>query len=307
MRYRVHLWFVLSMAAWMLPFHGLQAAGAQQDVALIIRLMGFDGGIHNFKNYVLRGRQEYHTAARENFAQILEIIPQLKDSAELNPKDQAALDSVKAVVESYNTTLDRLAGLRAKGWRTEDIDRTVIIDDTPAKAALDALRANWSWSDLEELEFQLGYGKAIHNFKNYLLRGQERYHTDALQNLLTVDALIARQFSLPEFAHPQSAAQTAVDREGKISRQDQTAYGRAVRETENRFRQDRAALEAVGWVARSYRDHLQLINKLIAAQRPVQQIDEAIKIYDTPARLGLARLRQAASYLFSPATRGFTD
>ncbi len=307
MRYRVHLWFVLFMAAWMLPFHGLQAAGAQQDVALIIRLMGYDGGIHNFKNYVLRGRQEYYTAARENFAQILEIIPRLKDRAELNPKDQAALDIVTAVVESYNTTLDRLAGLRAKGWRTQDIDRTVIIDDTPAKAALDALRAKWSWSDFEEMEFQLGYGRAIHNFKNYLLRGQERYHTDALQNLLAVDALTARQFSLPEFAHPQSAAQTAVDREGKITRQDQHAYDRAVRDTENRFRQDRAALEAVQRVARSYRDYLQLINKLIAAQRPVQQIDQAIKIYDTPAKQGLARLRQAGAYLYSPATRSFAD
>ncbi len=307
MRYRVHLWFVLSLAAWMLPFHGLQAAGAQQDVALIIRLMGYNGGIHNFKNYVLRGRQEYYTAARENFAQILEVIPRLKDSAELNPKDQEALDIVKAVVESYNTTLDRLAGLRAKGWRTEDIDRTVIIDDTPAKAALDALRGKWSWSDVEEMEFQLGYGKAIHNFKNYLLRGQERYHTDALQDLLTVDALIARQSSLSELANPRLAAQTAVDREGKIARQDQDAYDRAVRDTENGFRQDRAALEAVERVARSYRNHLQLINKLIAAQRSVQQIDQVIKIYDIPAKQGLARLRQAGSYLLSPATRGFAD
>jgi hypothetical protein len=307
MRYRAHLWFVLSMAAWMVPFHGLQAAGAQRDVAQIIRLMGYEGGIHNFKNYVLRGKQEYYTAARENFTQILEIIPQLKHSAELTLKDQEALGTVQAVVESYNTTLDRLAGLRAKGWRTEDIDRTVIIDDTPAKAALDTLRAKWSWSDFEEMEFQLGYGKAIHNFKNYLLRGQERYHTGALQNFLTVDALITRQLSLPEFANPQSAAQTSVDRGGKIARQEQDAYDLAVRDMENRFRQDRSALEVVERVIRSYRNHLQLINKLIATQTPVQQIDQAIKIYNTPAKQGLARLRQAESYLFSPAARGFTD
>jgi hypothetical protein len=269
--------------------------------------MGYDGGIHNFKNYVLRGRPEYYTAARENFAKILEIIPRLKDSAELTTKDQEALGNVQAVVESYNTTLDRLAGLRAKGWRTEDIDRTVIIDDTPAKAALDALRAKWSWSNFEEMEFQLGYGKAIHNFKNYLLRGQERYHTDALQNLLAVDALIARQFSLPEFANPRLAAQTTVDRDGKIARQDRDAYDRAVRDRQNHFRQDRAALEAVERAARSYRNHLQLINKLIATQRPVDQIDQAIKIYVTPAKQGLARLRRSAPYLFLPVTVGFTD
>ncbi len=307
MRYRVHLWIVLFMATWMLPVHGLQAAGAQQDVALMIRLMGYDGGIHNFKNYVLRGKQQYSKAAQNNFAQILEIIPRLKNNAELNSDDRQALDSVKAVVESYNTTLDRLAGLRAKGWRTEDIDRTVIIDDNPAKAALDSLRAKWTWSDFEEMEFQLGYGKAIHNFKNYLLRGQERYHTDALQNFLTVDALITRQLSLPEFSDPRMSAQTTVDREGTITPQEQDAYHRAVRERETHFRQDRAALEEVARAARSYRDYLQLINKMIAIQRPVEQIDQAIKIYDASAKQGLAHLRQAESYLFSPATHDFED
>ncbi len=307
MRYRGHLWFVFLLAAWMLPLHGLQAAGAQQDVALIIRLMGYDGGIHNFKNYVLRGRQQYYKAARDNFAQIHEIIQRLIDNAELTSEDQQALATIKAVVESYDTTLDRLAGLQAKGWRTEDIDRTVIIDDTPAKAALDALRAKWSWSDFDEMEFQLGYGKAIHNFKNYLLRGQERYHTNALQNLLAVDALIARQYSLPEFANPRLAAQKAINREGKITSEDQQAYNSAVRDKEERFRQDRAALEAVERVAQSYRNNLRLINKLIAAQRPVQQIDQTIKIYDIPAKQGLARLRQAGSYLFAPVTRGFVD
>lgn len=41
---------------------------------------------------------------------------------------------------------------------------------------------------------------------------------------VVVDAIIARQLNLPEFPDPHLAAQTKVDQEGKIERQDQVAY-----------------------------------------------------------------------------------
>ena len=255
---------MLMVAAFILPVHEAHAADPRDDLAQVVRLMGYGGGIHNFKNYVLRERKEYQTSASERFTQILAIIARLESHAELNStKDQQALSVVKAVVESYAAALDRVTVLRDKGWRIEDIDRAVIIDDTPAEAGLDALRAKWTWSDVEEIEFQLGYGKAIHNFKNYVLRGRENYHTAALENLLAVDSLIAGQLSQAELADPKTPL----------------------------FRQRRAALEDVERVARAYREHLALIERLIAAQRSVRQIDLAVKINDGPAEVGLAHLR----------------
>ena len=124
------------------------------------RLMGYGGGIHNFKNYVLRDREEYRTAARTDFARILDVIAGIERGGELNAAEQQALKAFKAVVESYDAAVDRITELRNKGWRAEDIDRVVIIDDTAAVPGLDTLRARWTWTDLEEIEFQLGYGKA---------------------------------------------------------------------------------------------------------------------------------------------------
>ncbi|MCG8313024.1 MAG: ATP-binding protein [Pseudomonadales bacterium] len=40
---------------------------------------------------------------------------------------------------------------------------------------------------LEELHQQIGYGGLIHNFKNYLLRGQEIYYSEALQNTVQIN------------------------------------------------------------------------------------------------------------------------
>jgi hypothetical protein len=279
--------------AWLalLPAVSLQAAEVRDELAQIVRLMGYGGGIHNFKNYVLRNREEYRTAARADFTRILDVIAGLERGDELNAAERQALNALKVVVESYATTLDWIADLRKKKWRVEDIDRVVIIDDTAAVQGLDALRARWSWTDLEEIEFQFGYGKGIHNFKNYVLRGREKYHTEALQNLLAVEALVANLLGQPELTNPQTAAEKLVTTKGAVDTTDTAAYDKAVQEITHLFREDRAALENVERTARAYRDHLDLIERLIGMQRSVRQIDLAVKINDGPAKAGLAHLR----------------
>ncbi len=275
----------------LLPAVSTQAAEVRDELAQIVRLMGYGGGIHNFKNYVLRDREEYSSAARADFARILDVIAGLERGDELNAAEQQALKAVKTVVESYATTLDWIADLRKKEWRIEDIDRVVIIDDTTAVQGLDTLRARWTWTDLEEIEFQFGYGKAIHNFKNYVLRGREKYHTEALQNLLAVESLVANLHGQPELTNPQTAAQKLVTAKGAVDPTDTVAFDKAVQEITHLFREDRAALENVERTARAYRDHLGLIERLIGMQRSVRQIDLAVKINDGPAKAGLVHLR----------------
>ncbi len=284
---------VLIVVTWLvlLPSVCLQAAEVRDDLAQIVRLMGYGGGIHNFKNYVLRDREEYRTAARADFTRILDVIAGLERGDELNAAEQQALKALKVVVESYATTLDWIADLRKKEWRVEDIDRVVIIDDTAAVQGLDTLRARWSWTDLEEIEFQFGYGKGIHNFKNYVLRGREKYHTETLQNLLAVEALVANLLGQPELTNPQTAAEKLVTAKGAVDPTDTAAYDKAVQEITHLFREDRTALDNVERTARAYRDHLDLIERLIGMQRSVRQIDLAVKINDGPAKAGLDHLR----------------
>ena len=305
MRFRKCFLFTVAFAVMLMPFGVAHGQGARDGIVRIVRLLGYGGGIHHFKNFVLRDVAEYGEAAKHDFTQALSVIRALQGADEFDAQDQMALDGIKEVVEAYRSAVDRMAELRGKGWRTEDLDRTVIIDDAPAKNGFDRLRAKWPWSDFEEIEFQFGYGMAVHNFKNYVLRGQERYHTGALHNLLTIDALIARQLDVPELRDPRIAAEAFVDAQAKVKRQDVAAFAEQVRKLTGQYRRDRLALEALERAVRAYRDNLGLINKLIAMQRPARQIDEAIKIYDRAGKAGLTHLRQASAYLHRASAQPF--
>ena len=159
---------------------------------------------------------------------------------------------IKEVVASYRAGLDTIPDLRLKGWRIEDIDRSVVVDDNAAIKGFDTLRAKWTWSDFEEMEYQLGYGKAIHHFKNYLIRGDERYHTDALESLLAIGGLVAGQ--LRTGGSPEAL--------GEIRR-----------------------------TASAYQEYLGLVERMLDLQRPTNQVDLAVKINDGPAVKALASLR----------------
>ena len=235
----------------------VHAASARDEVAGLVRALGYGAGIHHFKNYVLRGRTEYYASAKRSLADALTRVNQLEKDTELNQSEQQAVVTIKAMVMAYDSGLDTVSELRTKGWRLDDVDLSVAINDADAIAALDLLRSKWKWSELEEIEYQLGYGQGIHNFKNYVIRQHERYHTLALANFLAVESLIVNQFN-------------------------NTKLGST----------DKEALESIERVVQSYRNYLTLIGRLHTMQKPVRQIDLAVKINDKPAVEGFALLNK---------------
>ncbi len=249
----------LLLAGSLLPAQPLQASETRDTVAEIVRLMGYGAGIHNFKNYILRGahREKYGSEAAGQFGRALELVKGLERQASLGAAEREALAGIRRVLEAYLAGLTRIKELFEKGWRLEDIDRVVIVDDTPAVEGLKRLRAGHQWNPLEQIEYELGYGGGIHNFKNYVLRGTEADYTAALTNLLAVESLIAQMLSEPAGREP----------------------GRA---------QDLADLERV---THAYVEYLPLVERLIRMQRPIVQIDLAVKVNDEPAKTALARLR----------------
>lgn len=257
MRYETSRWALclLTLILWLSALGSVQAASAaRENVATLVRSLGYGAGIHNFKNFVLRGRDENYDAAKKSFSIALDSLNQLENSQELTVEDFSAVAVIKDMVDEYNRGLDRVISLRNKGWRLGDVDRSVYVDDTVAIDSLALLRKKWTWSDLEQIEYHLGYGNGIHDFKNYLLRNDERYHTQALENFLAVESLIDNLYS----KDPGSA--------------------------------QRKALEQIGRVSQSYRNYLPLIERLHAQQQPVRRIDLTVKINDRPAVEGLAVL-----------------
>ena len=249
----------VACAALMLMFIASSCLASPRDeVASLVRLIGFGGAIHNFKNYVLRGdhRISYAVAARAQFQEAVAIVDKLQNEPSLAGEYRESLEGIRQTLESYLRGLKQIEDLFEKGWRLEDIDRVVIVDDTPALQGLSRLREKWQWSLFEELEYQLGYGASIHNFKNYVLRSDDIYHTQALEHLLAAQSLLAELLSQPGL--------------------------------DDRQRMDYQAIQRV---SHAYMEYLALVERLIRSQRPVRQIDLAVKVNDRPALHALDSLR----------------
>ena len=222
---------------------------AKEQVTSIIRDMGYGGAIHNFKNYVIRGTQKHKNNADKQFAQILETINKLRGDSSV---DQSGLDGIQNVATAYKVALSTVAKLIEQGKSASQIDQSVKISDGPAKAGIALLRKKWSWTPLEELEYTLGYGHAIHLFKNYVLRGKEKYREKAAQDYAKALQLIDAM---------RKAGKSPTD------------------------------LADVEGVVKQYNAALASIQASLAQGKTPEQIDQLVKISDGPAKKGLVALR----------------
>ncbi|WP_445680231.1 sensor histidine kinase [Radicibacter daui] len=106
-------------------------------------VIGYNGFIHNFKNWVLRGEEEFYVAARQNFAVADKAMDRLLT---LTPPDLAP-ESVTGPVATIRQTLDRYEGMldKVRLYRSQqlgigEIDQRVKVDDAGAAAAITELR-----------------------------------------------------------------------------------------------------------------------------------------------------------------------
>jgi hypothetical protein len=231
---------------------------AGEDLEYVVRRLGYGAGIHVFKNYLLRGRPEYATQARLAFDDALDRVAAMEGAGTASSDEQAALAELRQAVLAHRGSLTRIAALRERGWRIADIDRSVALDPAPAQSALERLQAGRKRSALAEIEYQLGFGRGIHRFKDFVLRGRAEDSDQAGAALQAAEA----------------AAEEALQRAG-LAESDQ-----------QRFR-------TLARTAATYRARLELVVRLHAEGRPVREIDLAVKINDGPALRALDGLRGA--------------
>jgi len=107
-------------------------------ISEIQALAGYGGMIHNFKNYVLRGRDEYYEKSNSNIAKLRAAIESYRNF-DLNRGEKVALEDVLQMLGAYGTALDTIKTMLANGAGPKDIDAEVKVDDQPALRALDLL------------------------------------------------------------------------------------------------------------------------------------------------------------------------
>ncbi len=100
--------------------------------------MGYGGAIHNFKNYVLRGKEKYISRFRKKSAAVIDAIETYR-SLGVSPQERDALAAIESVVRKYMAQGDIIQRLISEGKTSDQIDKVVKIDDSPALDGISTL------------------------------------------------------------------------------------------------------------------------------------------------------------------------
>ncbi len=116
-------------------------------------LIGFSGMIHHFKDYVLRGEEDYLTRFHAALFESGKLIYWYQSSPGLSIEERLALAVVTAAFEEYRGAIITVEALHRQGLPVTEIDKSVIVDDAPVLAAFAYLRKSFgeigagTWSE----------------------------------------------------------------------------------------------------------------------------------------------------------------
>jgi signal transduction histidine kinase/CheY-like chemotaxis protein len=144
--------------------------------------LGYNGLIHQYKNYVLRDNEKYRVKFLSFHNDVEEIINNLRALNRYNNKAIYHLDNIAEVINQYKEKLPSINEYRSQGKSASEIDQLVIVNDTPANKALEYLQNNL-WEN--DPKYTLGVLKS----KSIILQNIESYLSQQIQkkqnNLLT--------------------------------------------------------------------------------------------------------------------------
>ena len=228
--------------------------------------MGFGRMIHQFKNYVIRRDDGRPQSVQNAIGAALAALDQYEAQG-MDAEEAEAVTSIRDNVIAYQDNLIRTMDMVAEGATPETIDAVVKIDDGPALAGLETLRAKTKRTPREtrlvlkaDLAQAIGFGGMIHQFKTYVLRQDE-------PRIARIEANIAE-------------ARSILDRYRAL---------RDLSETE------KTALDAIGSVINAYANTIATIRRAAQADNDAATIDALVKVNDGPALEGFATLRREAS------------
>lgn len=110
-----------------------------QQLEALRGALGYEGFIHHFKNYVLRGASSNRQAVQAALARSIGLIEGLAADSSLQPDEVKALSALRHTLDEYAGHLDTIAAMHRRRAAPAAIDAAVRVDDGPAAAALDVL------------------------------------------------------------------------------------------------------------------------------------------------------------------------
>ncbi len=181
----------------LIPMTGFANDSKKAAFMEIVRALGYGAAIHQFKNCLLRSKFFYCSMAYNHFADAQKAI---KTFHKLEPSEdeKIALDKIAKIIRKYKISIFTLQVMIVNKVPADQIDLTIKIRD---RLAIDGLTTLWNkqdWSAIEEVEYFLGYGNAIHHFKNYVIRAKDKDSEKAEQWFTKAEIAAAKISKNPE-------------------------------------------------------------------------------------------------------------
>ncbi|MGR3372631.1 methyl-accepting chemotaxis protein [Pseudooceanicola nanhaiensis] len=227
----------------------------------LVAALGYGGMIHAYKNAELRGGAAFPEEASRRIGAALAALDEILFLDQRSRDDVAVIRRTLAAYEANNTKVEFL---RAIGTTPEVLAAATVIDDAPAIAALNSIFSRRVAGDeasktgiVRSLRLALGYGGAVHAFKDYILYKQPEMADRAEAGLARAAQEIDRYRSLDISA-------------GEF-----------------------AALRDISGVVEAYRDGLTKVREMVEEGADAEAIDAAVGVDDAPAVRGFGVLDRA--------------
>jgi len=106
-------------------------------------IVGYGGFIHNFKNYVIRGKKKYSDRIEKNYQDLMNVIDEYEHLSNVSPQEHKLLENIKKVFSQYHQGIDAVVAATEAGQSVRQLDKIVKVNDSPAIKALNQLSTNF--------------------------------------------------------------------------------------------------------------------------------------------------------------------
>ena len=102
-------------------------------------IIGYGGLIHNFKNYVIRGKDKYSKKVRKEYKELMQIINQYRSLSNVTPEELKLLNDIEKVFTKYYNGMPRVVEAYKNNQDVHQLDKVVKVSDGPAIKAIKTL------------------------------------------------------------------------------------------------------------------------------------------------------------------------
>lgn len=132
--------------------------------------LGYNGMIHHFKNFILRGDSKNYNSAVSIHIEISHIIEKLTLYYSNNQQALRHLQILQKVIDSYHSKLSIIQRMKIEGKQVKEIDLVVRIDDEPANKAVQYLEQNiWGVNPIHWYGVMTKKMNIMQDITNYLI------------------------------------------------------------------------------------------------------------------------------------------